>query len=121
MDWYFFVPIFALAATIAALTVAFVRPPSGSVAALKRRLATLEADHETLAAKTERLKKRHYALEGHVYGSDDDDEPEVVAAGGLNPEQGGDQPSLALIPDGPFPEAEFQAALAARKRGGLSG
>ena len=118
IDWAFFVPILALAGTVAALSFAFLRPPSSSVTAVKRRLAALEADHESLSAKVERIKKRHYALEGHVYGSDDDDDltelPDVAPAapGGPNPTPTRD---LALLPDTDFPEEAFQAELAKRR------
>ena len=121
MDWSFFVPILGLSAAIVALAAAYLWPPSGSVVALKRRMSALEADHETDSSLLQRIKKRHYALEGHVYGSDDDDDDEETAAPAGHNLAHGEPAPLALIPDVPddFPEEAFQEAVA-RRRGGLT-
>lgn len=114
VDYQLIVPVAAWCATIVALLVAYLRPPKGSVRALRARVNDLEElterDHTRLALHL----KRYRSLEGHVYRTEELDE-ETGAPDALNPSSQPGSGSLALIPDSDFPEAEFQAALARRK------
>lgn len=100
--------------SVTMLVWVYVRPPTRSGVALRRRLDDLEESSGGDHMELKRLVKRYRRLEGHVYGSMEPDEDEA-APDGPNPSSQPGSGSLALIPDSDFPEDAFQAELARRR------